>query len=234
MKNYINSVTHSKYSTGETPFFPSVNTRYVYNEKGHKLYADFLFGRDYKNVAVLYAGYGIHKNLSEQLKDFYVQKGFNVVVLCSDGFSLSGRKKADDASLSKDLLKWIEVIKSTFGDNSKIFLHGFSYTALSVLNCQDKCYAVFADNTYLYPVYNYKNIKNELLKQVYKKKSRAEIPGINVPVFLSSGKNLSKETYKLYDVSSSEKSVYVYDNFSTDEYIKNLNNFIIRLTPPEE
>lgn len=233
-KNYINSVTHSKYSVGDMPFLPTENTRFIYNQNGHKLYANFIFGKDYENVAVLYIGYGIHKTLAQKLKAFYIKKGFSIVLVCAEGFSISGRKKADDFILSKELSGWLDVIKSTFGEKSKIFLHGFSYTALSVLNCSNLCYGVFADNTHLFPVYNYKNIKNKLLKTIYKKKSRAEIPEITVPVFLSSEKSLSKETYKLYEISSSEKSVYIYNNFDADEYIKRLNGFIIRLTQPEE
>ena len=233
-KNYINSVTHSKYSVDETHFLPTENTRFIYSQNGHKLYADFIFGENHENVAVLYIGYGFHKTLAQKLKEFYIKKGFSVVLICAEGFSVSGRKKADDFILSKELSNWLDVIKSTFGEKVKIFLHGFSYTALSVLNCSNLCFAVFADNTHLFPVYNYKNIKNRILKSICKKKSRAEIPEIAVPVFLSSEKGLSKETYKLYEISSSEKSVYIYDNFDADEYIKRLNGFIIRLTPPEE
>jgi len=235
VKNYLSSVTHSKHSDFESSFNITESTRLIYNEKHQKLYADFCFCKNFDYVAVLYVGYGISNGLTDALKKYYLDSGCSVVIICASGYMISGgNKKSDDLQLSEDLSDWLSVIKSTFGEKVKILLHGFSYTGLAVLNCSDNCFAVFSDNTHLFPTYNYRVIKNSLIKKIYKNKSRAAVPGIKVPVFLSSERNLSKETYKLYEHSCSKKSVFIYDKFSIDEYIARIDKFIRHLKPPEE
>ena len=231
ISGHINSLIYSKFCVDEMIFTPSKNTRFIYNEKGRKLYADFIFGKSYENVAVLYIGYGANSELIEKLKRYYISSDYNVVTIYANGFSTSGgNKKVNDETLSRDLSNWIIILKNTFGENVKIFIHGFSYTALSVLNCSDKCWAVMVDNTYLFPSYNYKNIKTRLIKN----KSRAKIPEINVPAFFSSHQTLSKETYKLYECSKSTRSVYIYENINADNYVNKVSNFIRHLKQPEE
>ena len=235
LKSLFNSITHSKSFIDENEFILTKNPRFIYNKKGQKLYADFIFGKKHDYIAVLYAGYGVQSGFVDSLKKHYTQAGYNVVIICANGFGISGgNKKVDDNILSEELFSWLTVIKGVFGSNSKILLHGFSYTALSVLNCAGNCCAVLADNTYFCPAYNYKKIKNKVIKKIYKKQSQGILPEINIPVFFSSYSHLSKETYKLYEISSSHKSAYIYENFDCDEYIRKLDKFIRHLKQPEE
>lgn len=231
IRNHINSIIHAKSFVDEELFTISKNTKVIYNAKGDKLYADFIFSKNNERVAVLYIGYGMHHGLTEKVSNHYLNSGFNVVTICANGFFVSGGKnKVDDHILTEELLNWLKVIEDIFGTNAKIYLHGFAYTALSVLNCSNKCYAVFADNTHIFPTYNYKNIKLKLIKN----KSRAKIPEINTPVFYSSNNTFSKEAYKLYELSVSTKTIYTYDVFDADEYICKTKTFIKRLEQPEE
>ncbi len=235
IKSHLNSVTHSKSFIDETPFSVTKNTRFIYNKNFEKLYGDFIFGKNNEYVAVLYVGYGTNPEFLKCLKQYYINAEYSIVIICANGFEISGgNKKVDDCILAEELTNWLCVIKDTFGCRAKILLHGFSYTALAVLNCSDYCYAIFADNTHLCPVYNYKEIKNKILKRFYKNKSRTSLPGINVSVFLSSEKSLSKSTYKLYEIADCKKSVYIYEKFDSKEYLKKLRYFITHLKPPEE
>lgn len=235
IKSYFSSLIHSKPFIGKTNFEITKNTRFIYNKKGQKLYADFIFGEKSNYISVLYLGYGADSDLVKLLKKYYLHIGFSVVIICADGFGISGKcKRVDDDILTAELSDWLEVIKDTFGNNAKIFLHGFSYTALSVLHCSGKCYVVFADNTHLFPTYNYKVIKNNFIKKLYKNKSRGVIHGINIPVFLSAENSLSKEACKLYEISSSVKEIYIYHTLDLNEYIKRIDTFIRQLIQPEE
>lgn len=234
IESHLKAIIFSRHSDYSAEFSITENTRFIYNKKNQKLYADFIFGKSSEYVAVLYSGYGVCQGLIEAIKEYYMQWGISIVNICANGYKISGGNKVDDNTLADELLNWLSVINDTFGNNSKIILHGFSYTALATLICSDKCYAVCADNSYIFPTYNYKGIKNRLLKKIYNKKTRLNIPGINVPVFLSSEKHLAKETYKLYELSTCKKTVYVYEKLNVEVFVKKLNDFIMHLKPPEE
>ena len=70
IKNHINSVTHSKSAIDEITFIKNKDTRFIYNRKGKKLYADFIFGKKSNYVAIVYMGYGLSPVWFKKLKSY--------------------------------------------------------------------------------------------------------------------------------------------------------------------
>lgn len=238
--SYICSSIYARTDISDITLKNCSNCRYIYNKSGTKLFADFDMSEKADRFAVFYLGYGCNLQAVTQLQNFYLKQNTGVISIYANGYLKScGKKKQSDAVLKDDLECWLSLISDMFGQKSKIILHGFSSTALSCFLCsksnQVVIDALIIDTPYIFPVYLYKDIKNKFILRFFKKKSRVNIPETSISTLIISSKTQSKDSYKIYESCTKEKSLYIYDKLDLNEYTNKLETFLLRHSKlPEE
>ena len=72
--NYIYASIYSRTDISEINIKNSLNSRYIYNKFGTKLYADFEINEKTRKIAVFYLGYGCNHKTIASLKDLYLKQ----------------------------------------------------------------------------------------------------------------------------------------------------------------
>lgn len=103
---------------------------------GHSL-TGYLMKAKEPSDAYVFCSHGYRssgKNEFCGIAQYYLQKGFNVFLVDHVASGESGGKNIGFGYFeSKDCLKWLDMLTSTFGENIKIILHGISMGAATVM-----------------------------------------------------------------------------------------------------
>lgn len=94
-----------------------------------------------KRLAFIVHGYhSEHAETAGMLADYYFSRGFDL--FCPDN-TASGESGGSifgyDVFESSDCLKWLDFLRSEFGEDIEVILHGFSLGGATVLKMSDRC-----------------------------------------------------------------------------------------------
>lgn len=91
-------------------------------------------------VFIVHGYHSEHAETAGMFYELYHSRGFDIFTCDNTASGESGgRLFGYDVFESADCLKWLDFLRSEFGENIKIILHGFSLGGATVLKMSDRC-----------------------------------------------------------------------------------------------
>lgn len=118
-------------------------TRYTLrSSRGEKLVGHYLpGGGEGKRIAFIVHGYhSEYADTAGMYYDYYASRGFDVFACDHTAHGESeGRFAGFGVFESEDCLRWLDFLRSEFGEDIRVLLHGFSMGAATVMLMSDRC-----------------------------------------------------------------------------------------------